>query len=537
MVYLGNRCFLKEGDNLREDTANYPSKSKDFSSSPTLKTTEYVDAANVQYEAAHTRKQRTDLVQKTGCKGAYALRKLPFHDRLLSTPVDPMHLIKNIVAHCVNLVAGNEDSYKVREEEKLRKRFPTSWIKDSREKLPLAPFVLPKDDIKLADDRAKRVLVPYGFDWQPRDIFSKTTGMKSHEWKQLACNGILKFCLRGMLGRKQRSTLFKLFDVLESICAEDILADSIDALEQQVHTVLALIERDFPVSMQVIVFHLLHHLPMYIKRFGPVYSFWMYHYERFNSWLTRRVLNRRYPEATVVATYRLCEWANFLELSGQFPEGTLSYIQRAESDVSPDIVQPTSTISLAEEVMEHVHFYYCAELPEYKKLTGQYQEEKGRARSAHQLRQFPKMSEWMPQYSLPLSSQQREMCSGPSINGVQLKRYTYKDCHGRRVVLGSAEFEYEHSYCRSSFVRDSQSVCVGRIVSLFQHTFLSTTTTFAYISWFDGPYLDTGSKLNFVLTSAQTQSVVPVSTLSKPLVIAMDDEELDKLWILNLKTN
>lgn len=148
------------------------------------------------------------LVQKNGCKGAYSLRKLPLHDRLLSTPVDPMHLIKNIVAHCVNLVVGNEDS---REAERSCNRFPTSWIKDSRKDLPPAPFRLSKEDIQLADDRAKRVLVPYGFDWRPREIFNKTTGYKSHEWKQVCCHGILTFCLRDMPGKNQRSTLYRLF--------------------------------------------------------------------------------------------------------------------------------------------------------------------------------------------------------------------------------------------------------------------------------------------------------------------------------------
>lgn len=178
MVYPGNRCFLKEDDDLRDDTTNYPSKSDNLFSPPELKTTEYVDAANQMYAAAHTSQERTKLAQETGCKGACALRKLPFHDRLLTTPVDPMHLIKNIVAHCVNLIAGNEDSHKVREEEKVRKRFPTSWVKESQAKLPPAPFRLSAEDIQLADDRAKRVFVPYGFDWHPR---RKTTGMKSHE--------------------------------------------------------------------------------------------------------------------------------------------------------------------------------------------------------------------------------------------------------------------------------------------------------------------------------------------------------------------
>jgi len=74
---------------------------------------------------------------------------------------------------------------------------------------------------------------------------------------------------------------------------------------------------------------------------------------------------------------------------------------------------------------------------------------------------------------------------------------------------------------------------VGRIVTIFEHSFLSTTT-FAYVSWFDGPYRDTETNLVFVLTSAQTQSVTPIMSLSKPLVVAYDDEELDKIWILNL---
>ena len=196
IVYPGNRRFLEKDDDLRDDTTNYPSKFDDFSSPPELKTTDYVDAANQNYAAALTNQERTALAQETGCKGECALRKLPLHDRLLTTPVDPMHLIKNIVSHCINLIAGNEDSRKVREEEKVRKRFRSSWMKDSSATIPPAPFRLSNEDIQLADDRAKRIFVPFGFDWHPRDIFKKTTGMKSHEWKQLSCHGILKFCLR-----------------------------------------------------------------------------------------------------------------------------------------------------------------------------------------------------------------------------------------------------------------------------------------------------------------------------------------------------
>jgi hypothetical protein len=52
--------------------------------------------------------------------------------------------------------------------------------------------------------------------------------------------------------------------------------------------------------------HLLRHVADGIGHFGPVYGSWMFAYERFNSWLHRRVMNRRFPEATLMETYRVC---------------------------------------------------------------------------------------------------------------------------------------------------------------------------------------------------------------------------------------
>jgi len=51
--------------------------------------------------------------------------------------------------------------------------------------------------------------------------------------------------------------------------------------------------------------HLLRHIVEGMQRYGPVYGTWMYPFERFNSWISQRVLNRSSPEATVVETYRV----------------------------------------------------------------------------------------------------------------------------------------------------------------------------------------------------------------------------------------
>ena len=74
---------------------------------------------------------------------------------------------------------------------------------------------------------------------------------------------------------------------------------------------------------------------------------------------------------------------------------------------------------------------------------------------------------------------------------------------------------------------------MGCIISLFEHEHLSQKTTFAFVSWFDGPITDRDSQLSFVLTTDQYQSVIPIASLSRPLVTAFDEDEPGKLWILN----
>lgn len=60
----------------------------------------------------------------------------------------------------------------------------------------------------------------------------------------------MKFCLRGMLGNNQRSTLFFFLDTIALLTAE-VQSRNLDDLEKRVHLALAMMERDFPMSIQV----------------------------------------------------------------------------------------------------------------------------------------------------------------------------------------------------------------------------------------------------------------------------------------------
>lgn len=112
----------------------------------------------------------------------------------------------------------------------------------------------------LAGEYAMSICVPSGFDWRPRTIFGKATGMKSQ--KQVATNGVLKFCLCDMLCQSQCSPCLSYWMWLQ-ICVQKLTAGTLVIWRQEYvrhwsspHGVRLL-------SMQVIVFHLLHHLPMF----------------------------------------------------------------------------------------------------------------------------------------------------------------------------------------------------------------------------------------------------------------------------------
>ena len=54
-----------------------------------------------------------------------------------------------------------------------------------------------------------------------------------------------------MLGSQQRKTLFFFLDVIRMVLDEAQSVEQLDELETQMNVALALIERDFPITVQV----------------------------------------------------------------------------------------------------------------------------------------------------------------------------------------------------------------------------------------------------------------------------------------------
>ena len=70
------------------------------------------------------------------------------------------------------------------------------------------------------------------------------------------CQGVLKYCLLGLLGEQQEETLYFFFDTITILLAESHKIDTLEKLRDDLNTALAKLERDFPVSVQVLYIQL-----------------------------------------------------------------------------------------------------------------------------------------------------------------------------------------------------------------------------------------------------------------------------------------
>ena len=63
--------------------------------------------------------------------------------------------------------------------------------------------------------------------------------------------GILKYCLKDLLGETQRKALYKFLDVAAQLLAEKLNLDELPSLLNEVNLSLAQLEKDMPMTVQV----------------------------------------------------------------------------------------------------------------------------------------------------------------------------------------------------------------------------------------------------------------------------------------------
>lgn len=562
VIYLENRSYLAMDDPLRQDEIHFLDKVIDRSTKPHRRHLEAENSYRKTYDNTKNKTQARFVSSATGCKGTRALSALPGHDRLSESHPDACHTIKDVAQNIMNLLTNRKINLnKLIQAEIEYGRLDISTIentesrylnKQSNVEMPhhdtnkglnarkrkcnfvakpkkcpsqtsistqlsnittsALPYILNTKEIQLADMRASSIRVPIGFGLKPSPFISKPGSLKSHDWKQLVSQGILKYCLKGCLASQQQKTLFLLFDCLADLCAESQCLEGIGNLEIRLNRALALLERDFPVSLQNITTHLLHHMVDTLKRCGPVYGTWMYAFERFNSWICQRALNMRYPESTVIETYLIFDWCQFMlasqKLTPQQPGN--SHQSEAANNINADfleVVDPASMDKTRDNKLQHI------ELKE---------------RDLSSLKQLGS-----------------HICSQCKYH--KYCRHVQVHPNTKRAISYTASTaEHKHAKTISSIVcfetkrglpetklSNGRFLAFGRI-----HMFLLLTCTeleerFAKLACYDNVKYDRESGLWFTQNGIMRKhSFVAVKDLSSPLVTATDN---DCLWFCNCR--
>ena len=81
--------------------------------------------------------------------------------------------------------------------------------------------------------------------------------------------------------------------------------DEADDMSEKVKIAIKLLERDCPLWLSNITTHILSHIAEKVRESGPMYTTWMYPFERLNCFLTRRVLNRSKIEECLMETMQV----------------------------------------------------------------------------------------------------------------------------------------------------------------------------------------------------------------------------------------
>ena len=87
--------------------------------------------------------------------------------------------------------------------------------------------------------------------------------------------------------------------------AKSFEVSQLDKLVEDLNIAMVFLERDCPLWLANITTHIIRHMVEKVKENGPFYASWMYSFERVNSWITRRAMNRDKTEECIMETVQV----------------------------------------------------------------------------------------------------------------------------------------------------------------------------------------------------------------------------------------
>ncbi|KAI8516255.1 hypothetical protein Bbelb_048360 [Branchiostoma belcheri] len=317
-IFPQNRCHLPQDSHLREAgqghflTINEAGQvqsdvGEDRTHPRPHRTHQQMVAAGeevVRLRGQHRRAEANRLQKQEGICGVSEVCRIPYMDMVLDVPVDPMHVIAGFTLKLLTIITtgGNLDGTHIRQFERNVGRFDANILpRVDGDPLPLAPWQLSDDDIRVADERRAAIRGITGNPFRPEIPMFVDGGstLKSEELLQAVAAGPLKYCLRDMLGDDQREAVFAYCHAISEI----VDATSLDNIQ----------------DVQTMLFHLHHHLGQALERFGTMQAFWLFPVERRHHAFKQMMKSGKHPEASLMNRFQYVLAGQAVKYNQQLP--------------------------------------------------------------------------------------------------------------------------------------------------------------------------------------------------------------------------
>lgn len=95
-----------------------------------------------------------------------------------------------------------------------------------------------------------------------------------------------------------------LIECFRMVTYHSITECHVNATERHINRTLELYHRLAPESHHNMIVHLLKHVPLYMRHWGPVRCYWNFDLERFFAFANRAMKQRQHPDATLIQEWR-----------------------------------------------------------------------------------------------------------------------------------------------------------------------------------------------------------------------------------------
>lgn len=102
--------------------------------------------------------------------------------------------------------------------------------------------------------------------------------------------------------------IIRFFELVSDLNVNEISIDKVNQIEQDMIECICENEGAFPHSESLFIMHECIHICHYIKLIGPIKSFWMFGYERFNKFLKQLNHSTKWAQANIIKNYEVISY-------------------------------------------------------------------------------------------------------------------------------------------------------------------------------------------------------------------------------------